>query len=178
MSEFDELFKLAVNGSRNNKRKGKFTLTVGTVKAVEGDTCTVDNYEDVRLNAIIEELNSQFTVYPKVGSKVIIGRLENEDNAFVVGVSEIEKLIIKIGNQSFEFKEGEVTIKIGDQLFEMIDGKFSIKKGNISLKSILNDGFDQLDKSIITTPSGPGKFSPADKIIFQQLKTKTNQLLS
>ena len=45
MSEFDELFKQAVNGSRKNK--GKFTLTVGTVKAVEGDTCTVDDYEDI-----------------------------------------------------------------------------------------------------------------------------------
>ncbi|REH00267.1 hypothetical protein [Flavobacterium aquicola] len=162
MSEFDELFKLAVNGSRNNKRKGKFTLTVGTVKAVEGDTCTVDNYEDVRLNAIIEDTNSQFTVYPKLGSKVIIGRLENEDNAFVVGVSEIEKLIIKIDNQVFEMK----------------DGKFTIKSGNISLKSILNDGFDQLGKAIIMTPSGPGKFSAADKLVFADLKDKTNQLLS
>lgn len=160
MSEFDELFKQAVNGSRKNK--GKFTLTVGTVKTVEGDTCTVDNYEDVRLNAIIEDTNSQFTVYPKLGSKVIIGRLENEDNAFVVGVSEIEKLIIKIDNQVFEMK----------------DGKFTIKSGNISLKSILNDGFDQLGKAIIMTPSGPGKFSAADKTVFADLKDKTNQLLS
>jgi hypothetical protein len=160
MSEFDELFKQAVKISRGNK--GKFTLTVGTVKAVEGDTCTVDDYEDVRLNAIIEVTDSQFTVYPKVGSKVVIGRLENEDNAFVLGVSEIEKVIIKIG----------------DQLFEMKDGKFKITKGNVSLKSILNDGFDQLGKAIIMTPSGPGKFSPADITVFADLKDKTNQLLS
>lgn len=160
MSEFDELFKQAVKISKG--KKGKFTLTIGTVKAVESDTCTVDDYEDVRLNAIIEDLNSQFTVYPKVGSKVIIGRIENEDNAFVIGVSEIEKVIIKIGNQLLEMKEG----------------KFTIKNGNISLKSILNDGFDQLGKSIIMTPSGPGKFSAADKLVFQDLKNKTNQLLS
>lgn len=176
MSEFDELFKQAVNGSKG--KKGKFTLTVGTVKAVEGDTCTVDNYEDVRLNAIIENSNSQFTVYPKVSSKVIIGRLENEDNAFVVGVSEIEKLIIKIGNQLFEFKNGNVTINIGNQVFEMKSGKFKITNSDVSLKSILNDGFDQLGKSIIMTPSGPGKFSVADKLVFQDLKDKTNQLLS
>lgn len=176
MSEFDELFKQAVNLSRKNK--GKFTLTVGTVKAIEGDTCTVDNYEDVRLNAIIEATESQFTVYPKIGSKVVIGRLENEDNAFVLGVSEIEKLIIKIGNQVFEFKEGNVTINIGDQVFEMKSGKFKITNGSVSLKSILNDGFDQLGKAIIMTPSGPGKFSPADKLVFADLKSKTNQLLS
>jgi hypothetical protein len=160
MSEFDELFKQAVNLSRKNK--GKFTLTVGTVKAVEGDTCTVDNYEDVRLNAIIEATESQFTVYPKIGSKVVIGRLENEDNTFVLGVSEIEKVIIKIGNQ----------------IFEMKSGKFKITNGDVSLKSILNDGFDQLTKAIIMTPSGPGKFSAADKLVFTDLKNKTNQLLS
>ena len=176
MSEFDELFKQAVKLSRGNK--GKFTLIVGTVKAVEGDTCTVDDYEDVRLNSIIEVTDSQFTVYPKVGSKVVIGRLENEDNAFVIGVSDIEKLIIKMGNQFFEFKEGNVTISIGDQVFEMKSGKFKITNGDVSLKSILNDGFDQLGKAIIMTPSGPGKFSNADKTVFADLKDKTNQLLS
>lgn len=160
MSEIDELFKIAIHSTRNKKRK--FTLIVGSVKAIEGDTCTVDYYEDVRLNAIIDSLESQFTVYPKVGSKVIIARLDDSDSMFVVRVSEIDK----------------VTIKIGDQLFEMKDGKFSIKTGNVSLKSILNDGFDRLDKAIINTPSGPGTFSPADKTIFQQLKAKTNQLLS
>lgn len=176
MSEFDELFKQAVNISRKNK--GKFTLTVGTVKAVENDSCTVDNYEDVRLNAIIENTESQFTVYPKIGSKVVIGRLENEDNAFVIGVSEIEKVIIKMGDQLFEFKDGNVTINIGNLLFEMKAGKFTIKNENVNLKSILNDAFVQLDKAIIMTPSGPGKFSAADKTVFTDLKNKTNQLLS
>lgn len=160
MSEFDELFKQAVNISR--KKKGKFTLIVGTVKALEGDTCTVDDYEDVRLNAIIEDLESQFTIYPKVGSKVIIGRLNNDDDMFVIRVSEIDK----------------VTIKIGNQLFEMQDGKFTIKTETVNLKSILNDGFDQLIKAVITTPSGPGKFSAADVLVFKDLKSKTNQLLS
>jgi hypothetical protein len=71
-----------------------------------------------------------------------------------------------------------VIIKIGNQLFEMKDGKFTIKSGNIDLKSILNDGFDQLIKAVLMTPSGPGKFSPADILVFTDLKAKTNQLLS
>lgn len=160
MSEIEELFKNAIHGTRNKRKK--FTLIVGTVKAIEGDTCKVDFYEDVQLNAIIDDLESQFTIYPKVGSKVVIARLDDSDSMFVIRHSEIDK----------------VTIKIGDQLFEMQDGKFSITQGDISLKSIINDGFDQLTKAIITTPSGPGKFSPADITIFNQLKTKTNQLLS
>jgi hypothetical protein len=160
MSEFDQLFAKAINATRKNK--GKFTLISGTVKAIDGDTCTVDNYEDVRLNAVINDLESQFTIYPKVGSEVIMGRIEGKDTMFVIGVSEIEKVIIKIG----------------DQVFEMKSGKFKITNGDVSLKSILDKGFDQLTKAIITTPSGPGKFSPADITVFTDLKTKTNQLLS
>ena len=160
MSEIDQLLVQVIKG--NTKQTKGFVLFVGTVKAVEGDTCTVDDYEDIRLNAIIEETDSQFTVYPKVGSKVVIGRLKNTNSMFVVGVSEIEKVIIKIS----------------DQLFEMKDGKFKITNGDVSLKSILNDGFDQLGKAIIMTPSGPGKFSNADKTVFADLKDKTNQLLS
>ena len=160
MSEIDQLLAQVIKG--NTKQTKGFVLFVGTVKAVEGDTCTVDNYEDVRLNAIIEETDSQFTVYPKVGSKVVIGRLKSTNSMFVIGVSEIEKVIIKIA----------------DLVFEMKDGKFAIKKGNISLNSILDKGFDQLNKAIIMTPSGPGKFSNADKTVFADLKDKTNQLLS
>ncbi|AMO19229.1 hypothetical protein [Flavobacterium columnare] len=160
MSETDEILKQAIIAL--GKKRKKFTLIVGTVKALEDDTCTVDDYEDVRLNAIIDDLNSQFTIYPKVDSKVVIARLDDSDAMFVIRVSEIEK----------------VTIKIGNQLFEMKDGKFTIKVGSVSLKSILDKGFDQLDKAIITTPSGPGQFSPADKLVFQDLKAKSNQLLS
>ncbi|HEX8576688.1 MAG TPA: hypothetical protein VF677_10395 [Flavobacterium sp.] len=160
MIEAEEFLKQAIVAL--GKKRKKFTLSVGIVKAVEGNTCTVDNYEEVRLNAIIDNLESQFTIYPKEGSKVVIARLDDSDSMFVARVSEIDK----------------ITIKIGSQLFEMKDGKFSIKTGNISLKSILNDGFDQLDRAIITTPSGPGQFSATDKAIFQELKTKTNQLLS
>lgn len=160
MSEVDEILKQAIVAL--GKKRKKFTLIVGTVKAIEGDTCTVDDYEEVQLNAVIDELESQFTVYPKVGSKVVIARLDDSDSMFVIRHSEIEK----------------ITIKINDQLFEMKDGKFTVKSGELSLKSILNDGFDQLTKAVIMTPSGPGKFSAADITIFNQLKTKTNQLLS
>lgn len=176
MKELDQFFEIAVNGTR--KKRAKFNLIVGTVTDIEGDTCTVGDYEDVRLNAVIDTLDSQFTIYPKIGSKVIIGSLENQSDMFIVKVSEVEKVVIKIGGQLFEFKENNVKIIVGNQLFEMTQGKFTISSGSVSLKAILNDAFDQLDKAIITTPSGPGKFSPADKLVFKNLKTKTNQLLS
>lgn len=159
MSEIDEFFKTAVKIAQ--KKRGKFTITVGTVKEVQDDTCTVDDYQDVRLNAIVDDLESQFTVYPKIGSKVIIAMLENESDMFVVKVSEVEKFIIKID----------------DQLFEMKQGKFTIKSGNVNLKTILNNAFEKLKTAIITTPSGPGQFSPADKLAFENYNTQVNQLL-
>jgi hypothetical protein len=159
MNEFEQLFKLAVKGSQ--KKKSKFSLTVGTVIAITGDTCTVDDYEDVRLNAIDDNLTSQFTVYPKLNSKVIIGRIEGEDDCFVVKCSEIEKVIIKID----------------DQVFEMMHGKFKIEKGAVSLKSILNNTYEKLKTSIITTPSGPGQFSPADVQAFDEYNNQVNELL-
>jgi len=176
MSEFDELFKQVVNSTRNKKKK--FSLVVGTVKENNEDTCTVDDFEDVRLNAVIDNLESQFTVYPKIGSKVIIGKLENESDMFVVRVSEIEKVKIKIENQLFEITAEKFSVEINDQLFEMKDGKFSIKVGSVSLKSILNNAFQKLKTAIITTPSGPGQFSPADKVAFEQYNNQVNQLLS
>ena len=67
----------------------------------------------------------------------------------------------KIENQLFEITAEKFSVEINDQLFEMKDGKFSIKVGSVSLKSILNNAFQKLKTAIITTPSGPGQFSPA-----------------
>lgn len=161
MGDIDEYFKQAVR-RMSRAPGGKFSLLIGTVKTIDGDTCTVDDYEDVRLNSIIDDLESQFTIYPKVGSKVIIGRLEGEDDAFVIRCSEIDK----------------VHIKIGEQLFEMAEGKFKIKTGSYDLKSILNDTLQQLASAVITTPSGPGNFSPNDITKWNSLKNEVNQLLA
>ncbi|MDZ4147876.1 MAG: hypothetical protein U1C58_06300 [Flavobacteriaceae bacterium] len=156
----EEIFKQAVLKSK--KTEGKFTLIVGTVTAINNDSCTVDDYEDVRLNAVIDDLTSQVTVYPKVGSKVIIGRLEGEDDAFLVRTSEIDK----------------VTVRMGDQLLELFEGKFTFKSGEISVKSIMNDILERLQSAIIITPSGPGKFSDPDKLFLNETNEKVNQLFA
>lgn len=99
-NKLTEIFKAAMQSA--GKNKGKFTLFVGVVKSIDGDVCAVDDLVNVRLNAVIDDLESQFTIYPVVGSNVVIARLEAEDDAFVVGVSEIDKVTIKIGKLLFE----------------------------------------------------------------------------
>ncbi len=142
--------------------KAEISIMVGTVESIsDDDTCKVDDFEDVRLSAIIDNLESKFIIYPKIGSKVIIGLLEGQADAFIMAVSEPEKVIIKIADQSFEMK----------------DGKFTIKSGTNNLKTILSTALDRLINSQIIVPDGIGTFSPDDKTAFGNLKTQVNQLL-
>lgn len=163
MSGFGEIFKLAVTEAAKGNN-GKFTLMTDEVLNVNetNDTCTVGNYEEVRLNSVIDTMDSKFTVYPKKGSQVVIGRLENSDAAFVISCSEIDKVVIKIKEQHFE----------------MADEKFVIKNGQADLKKILSESLAQLQRAIITTPAGPGNFSPADAQKFSDLDEKVKQLFS
>ena len=38
------------------------------------------------------------------------------------------------------------------------------------LKEVLKTVFETLKNAIITTPSGPGQFSPNDKLVFEEAK--------
>ncbi|WP_312310948.1 hypothetical protein [Empedobacter brevis] len=159
--EIDELFELAVKKA-GKKGVRRFPLMLETVTAVTETTCTTsDGIDDIRLNAIDDNLNSNITVYPKIGSKIIYGRLNDSDDLFVLKYSEIERIIIKMENQ----------------IFEMKDGKFRILNDESNLKTVLNDLFSTLENAIIQTPSGAGKFIEIDKNKFKSLNQKIDKLL-
>lgn len=143
-------------------RKGKHTFTLGIVQEVADQSCKVGLYENVRLSSIIaEEMGSFVRIYPKIGSTAIIGRIEGTDEAFLVATSEIERVIVQMG----------------EQIFEMKNGKFSIKNQQTDLRYILESWLTQLSTASIITPQGPGNFSPADAQVFQDLKNQIGQLL-
>lgn len=156
---FAELFTEAVNKSKG--KGSRLQTRLGVVKSLDGDVCVVDDLEDVRLNSVIDDFQSQITVFPKLGSKVIVGMIENEDTPFLLKYSEIDRVLIKVGNQ----------------IFEMKDGKFTIKNNAGDLKEILNTTFETLQNAIITTPSGPGSFSPDDIAAFVAQNQIVNQLM-
>ncbi|MDT8346654.1 MAG: hypothetical protein RQ756_02535 [Flavobacteriaceae bacterium] len=155
----EELFKQAVQ--KTKEAEAKFCLSLGKVTAVNDDTIDVGLYKSVRLTAVLGASDSHYIIKPKLGSNVIIGRLENEDVAFLVSTSEIE---------SFE-------VKIGSQLLSMQSGKYVLKNGTENLKEILTDLMTNLQTAVIITPAGPGSFSPNDITGFSLMINRINQLL-
>jgi hypothetical protein len=71
---------------------------------------------------------------PAVGSKVLLGILEKQESAAIlVDAETVEELIYKSGASEFTIKEQG----------------YIVKKGNESLKNILNDFIDEVNKIIV-----------------------------
>ena len=96
------------------------TVCWGVVSEVTETTCTVSREEaptlyDVLLNAIDDDLQSYVTIYPKEGSNVLVAIVENlKTEAVIIKCSEVEKVKIKIGEQTlimdkdgFVFNDGK-----------------------------------------------------------------------
>lgn len=91
------------------------TVCWGVATEVTETTCTVERDEaptlhGVLLNAIDDDLQSYVTVYPKEGSNVLVAIVENlKTEAVIIKCSEVAKVKIKIGEQTFIMdKEGFV----------------------------------------------------------------------
>lgn len=139
----------------------KAVTNVGKVSEINGTTCTVERENglppltDVRLTATVGEYDNTIIIYPKIGSEVLCLEIENNRaETSIISYTEIDKVVIKINKATFIVE----------------NGKFTVKNDKADLKEILKSGFEQLDNSIVTTPAGPGSFSPNDKLKFKELK--------
>lgn len=118
MGALEEAIEQAVR-----KIAGKMQLKqvlTGTASEVTETTCTViredaPTLHDVRLNAIDDDLQSQFTVYPKDGSHVVVAILEGvKTEAILLRCSEVEKAKIKIGTQTLTMTADGFVFNGGD----------------------------------------------------------------
>lgn len=104
------------------------SLTLGEVESVDltARTCTVTRDSaptlyDVQLQPIVNQ-NNGFCVIPEVGSKIVVGILENlQNNCFVVAVHQIQKIeldgqdnggIVKVQPLSAELQRLETNMNI------------------------------------------------------------------
>jgi hypothetical protein len=147
--------------------KQRAVTSEGVVTKINGTTCTVDRgdrapLEDVRLHALEQDCENHILIVPKVGSTVLVIEIENQPaETAIIKYTDIDKVEIKINKAEFCLEKGKIRIKN--------------KEANL-LKS-LTDLTKELAKAIIQTPSGPGSFSPANILKFNEINADINKLL-
>jgi hypothetical protein len=94
---------------------------------------------------------------PEIGSKVLIGKIENQDaNFFLINARAIVE---------FQFKSGNALIKLNPS-------GLTVSNQNENLKKVLNDMIDELNKIIVV--QGTSINVPAMQAIKQRLNTVLN----
>lgn len=152
---FEKVLKKSVDKHRFQ------TIETGTVKEVNGNTCTVERTDaptlfDVRLQAIEDSVESFINIKPKVGSIVICGMIENMQAEYLVlQCSEID----------------EVNITIAGVVYTINSEGHLIKKGDDTLKQILTDLIDSVKIIVVTIGNNPNYVKLAETQI------KINNLL-
>lgn len=126
--------RIAVGG------RGKQLHLVGTVKSVEGETCTVDiaglELDEVRLTAASDGADGKLLLTPKAGSRVLMVDLSGGElrDMAVVGYTHVEKI---------EATCGQIELNGGDNgglvnVKELTDKLNNIEKDINTLKQALS----------------------------------------
>lgn len=126
---------------------------------------------ECRLNAIIDNYDSNILIVPKDGSQVAYTLVENQDtNAIVIGYTEIDKVIVKIGSLSVVIEAKSVKIDGGDT------GKISILNKSQNLSKLLSELIDEITKLTVPTSAGPSG-TPVNAAQISLIKKKLSQLM-
>ncbi len=140
MKEARELLltlKKHINGS------SVFAATVTAVNKTNNTCSIVDSDElelqGVRLQSTINDNQKGCNYYPKIDSVVLVEKLGDKGEMFVLMLSEVE----------------EVNLSIGETLFKQDLNGFEIKKGDDSLKEILQLVIDAVTPIVVVIGNNP-----------------------
>jgi hypothetical protein len=117
----------------------------GVAKDIGELTCTVERLDapalyDVRLNAIDDDLDSYFTVYPVEGSEVLVAIIENmKTEAVVIRCSEVQKVKAKIGTTELELDANG----------------FRFDRESENLQTVMTDLIAEIQKIIVIQGTSP-----------------------
>ena len=107
----------------------------------EGDADLIN----VRLRSIIDSNANKMIAYPKIGTSVLYILIENKKTeAFIFAVSEVEEVVIKIGDQSFVLNSNETVFNNG------LNGMINI----VELTKKVNNLITELKNHTHTIPPG------------------------
>lgn len=138
----------------------------GVVEAVDQSkrTCSVSvgdvTYEDVSLYAVENAQLKGFCIVPKVGSGVIVSRIGGSNMLYVAMFSEVDKVIVTIG----------------DSCFTITDNGFTVTRDGSGLKKTLQDLCDAIGRLTVSTSSGPSGV-PINRAEFSAIKNELNKYL-
>jgi hypothetical protein len=128
------------------------TVSWGIVTEITETTCTVERDNapelyDVLLNAADDDLRSYVTVYPKLGSNVLIGIVENlNTEAVILKCSEVEKVKVKIGGQTLVLDES------GWNINSSSDNLYAVLSDYIKQFQKLTEEINKIKVAIGTSP--------------------------
>lgn len=146
--------------------RGPSAIINATVQAVDETTSSVTvkldsglELDDVRLRAVIKAGN-KVVLLPKVGSNILIGKIEGGDDYVVIAVEEIDKIIYVVGTVMFELDANGILLQ----------------KGTETLKKVLDDLIAQIKLIVVPTNVGPSG-NPLNGAAFDTIKTRIDNLL-
>jgi hypothetical protein len=133
----------------------------GVAVDVGENSCTVNRIGaptlyDVRLNAIDDDLQSCFTVYPAEGSSVLVAIIENmKTEAVIIRCSEVQRVKAIIGTSELELNT---------------DG-FRFGRADENLMQVLSDLIGEIQKIIVVTGTS------VNVAACEAIKTRMKQIL-
>jgi len=136
--------------------------------------------EDVRLKATLNGEANGFFLIPKVGSTVLLGKLNEDSDTFVLATDELSKVIYKTGTFELVMQDGQAEFIVGESktlvseelISWMSGGKFELKNSSTSLKEVL----DIIIQVILGIVVVQGKTT--DVATLQQASVKLNELMN
>lgn len=145
---------------------------VGTVKAVDGETCSVKLVSglvlsDVKINASVTGSADYLILEPAINSDVLMlsgdGTLSN---LYLIKVDQIGK---------FKFSQSGMKVE-----FDSIDKKIKIENGTVSLKDLFADLstiLNNLKVGVVAVGAPSGTITPDVVTLVSNFSTKVNALL-
>jgi hypothetical protein len=144
MPEVEELFNRVI---KRQIKAGQFIQVVsGIATDVNETTCTVKregspNLTGVRLDAIDDTIENQFTVFPKENSHVVVGIMDGlKTEAVVLRCSEVEHIKIKCGGVSLIETFSKLIDEINKAIINTPTGAGTMSPATVSkLKAVETD---------------------------------------
>lgn len=148
MSHLDQLFNQAVKNKIS--RNQIISITSGIATEITQTTCTVQreglpDLLDVRLDAIDDALESQFTIYPVEGSNVIVGILNNlTTEAVVLKCSEVQNIKIKCQGADLGNTLSDFITEINNAIVNTPAGTGTISPATVQKLNVIDKQFKKI----------------------------------